>query len=127
MSGAVVTMMSKTQLVSSFTQGPGQAVDAGNFVNASIQVWVYGLAGSDSLDVYLEQSTLNEDDAYVDYQGSAGASGAILSINSSGGNSSTAIANVDGFARFLRLRLDASNVTSNQYEVRAQIILRTSS
>lgn len=54
----------KTQLLESFTQSLEQSLDTKDAAFATIQFWVDGLVGGDTVTITIEEAIVNEDSQY---------------------------------------------------------------
>ncbi len=106
-----------------FVQSTAQAIDTGGYNFISLEAWAWNLQTGDTLDIMIQEATVNEDDAFVLALNSP-ASGTIISLSGSSGATRTATAFLPVFSRFVRLSIGPSLSSGNIVDVRARLNLK---
>lgn len=116
MSGSI-EILPKQYISGSYTQSVAEAVDCGNANFAAIQVWIdSALTSSQVIEVWMQEASINDDGAYVDWNGAK-----VFQLDNTG--KTTDIGTALQFSRYVRLRFVFSGGAPAQY-LRAVIVLK---
>lgn len=113
---AMIELFPKRQLTNVFTQSTYEAVDAGGYQLATLQVTVDGLVAGDIVDVLVEESDFNDDAQYVP---------SVNPVVNFPGTPGTQVVSIQIDRRFVRLNVTPTlGGPNNAPSVRAELMLR---